>query len=114
MFLLLLDRGTVQKVIVLPKDPTTMEELTLEEVEVFRVCLCVSLDTSHQNDSTYYKLKHSFFHNLQTRVPVKTMKISSKRVSFYSTPMLQNLIHALLFSHNVTLQLQSSRCLWIQ
>uniref|UniRef100_A0A8C2KYJ5 Sema domain, immunoglobulin domain (Ig), short basic domain, secreted, (semaphorin) 3Ga n=1 Tax=Cyprinus carpio TaxID=7962 RepID=A0A8C2KYJ5_CYPCA len=31
------DRGTVQKVIVLPKDPTTMEELTLEEVEVFRV-----------------------------------------------------------------------------
>lgn len=33
------DRGTVQKVIVLPKDPSTMEELTLEEVEVFRVCL---------------------------------------------------------------------------
>uniref|UniRef100_A0A3Q4MK60 Sema domain, immunoglobulin domain (Ig), short basic domain, secreted, (semaphorin) 3Ga n=1 Tax=Neolamprologus brichardi TaxID=32507 RepID=A0A3Q4MK60_NEOBR len=33
------DRGTVQKVIVLPKDPTSMEELTLEEVEVFRV-LC--------------------------------------------------------------------------
>lgn len=33
------DRGTVQKVIVLPKDPTSMEELTLEEVEVFRVCL---------------------------------------------------------------------------
>lgn len=32
-----LDQGTVQKVIVLPKDPTTMEELTLEEVEVFRV-----------------------------------------------------------------------------
>ncbi|TKS76713.1 Semaphorin-3F Sema III/F [Collichthys lucidus] len=30
------DRGTVQKVIVLPKDPTSMEELTLEEVEVFR------------------------------------------------------------------------------
>uniref|UniRef100_A0A8C9S9D6 Sema domain, immunoglobulin domain (Ig), short basic domain, secreted, (semaphorin) 3Gb n=1 Tax=Scleropages formosus TaxID=113540 RepID=A0A8C9S9D6_SCLFO len=31
------DRGTVQKVIVLPKDPSTTEELTLEEVEVFRV-----------------------------------------------------------------------------
>uniref|UniRef100_A0A8C8IHM7 Sema domain-containing protein n=1 Tax=Oncorhynchus tshawytscha TaxID=74940 RepID=A0A8C8IHM7_ONCTS len=31
------DRGTVQKVIVLPKDPSTMEELTLEEVEVFRI-----------------------------------------------------------------------------
>lgn len=27
----------MQKVIVLPKDPTNMEELTLEEVEVFRV-----------------------------------------------------------------------------
>uniref|UniRef100_A0A8C7YFM1 Sema domain, immunoglobulin domain (Ig), short basic domain, secreted, (semaphorin) 3Ga n=1 Tax=Oryzias sinensis TaxID=183150 RepID=A0A8C7YFM1_9TELE len=47
------DRGTVQKVIVLPKDPTTMEELTLEEVEVFRVS------------------------------PVKTMKISSKRQQLY-------------------------------
>uniref|UniRef100_A0A3B4AJ67 Sema domain-containing protein n=1 Tax=Periophthalmus magnuspinnatus TaxID=409849 RepID=A0A3B4AJ67_9GOBI len=31
------DRGTVQKVIVLPKDPTSMEVLTLEEVEVFRL-----------------------------------------------------------------------------
>uniref|UniRef100_A0A8C7YHJ4 Sema domain, immunoglobulin domain (Ig), short basic domain, secreted, (semaphorin) 3Ga n=1 Tax=Oryzias sinensis TaxID=183150 RepID=A0A8C7YHJ4_9TELE len=48
------DRGTVQKVIVLPKDPTTMEELTLEEVEVFR-----------------------------SRAPVKTMKISSKRQQLY-------------------------------
>lgn len=33
----LLDKGTVQKVIVLPKDTTTTEELILEEVEVFRV-----------------------------------------------------------------------------
>uniref|UniRef100_A0A669CNU4 Sema domain, immunoglobulin domain (Ig), short basic domain, secreted, (semaphorin) 3Ga n=1 Tax=Oreochromis niloticus TaxID=8128 RepID=A0A669CNU4_ORENI len=48
------DRGTVQKVIVLPKDPTSMEELTLEEVEVFR-----------------------------TRAPVKTMRISSKRQQLY-------------------------------
>uniref|UniRef100_A0A671WKU5 Sema domain, immunoglobulin domain (Ig), short basic domain, secreted, (semaphorin) 3Ga n=1 Tax=Sparus aurata TaxID=8175 RepID=A0A671WKU5_SPAAU len=47
------DRGTVQKVIVLPKDPTSMEELTLEEVEVFRV------------------------------PAVKTMKISSKRQQLY-------------------------------
>lgn len=31
------DRGTVQKVIVLPKDTSTTEELILEEVEVFRV-----------------------------------------------------------------------------
>uniref|UniRef100_A0A8C2JVV9 Sema domain, immunoglobulin domain (Ig), short basic domain, secreted, (semaphorin) 3Ga n=1 Tax=Cyprinus carpio TaxID=7962 RepID=A0A8C2JVV9_CYPCA len=36
------DSGTVQKVIVLPKDPTTMEELTLEEVEVFRQQLYAS------------------------------------------------------------------------
>ncbi|KAI9515477.1 Semaphorin-3F [Dissostichus eleginoides] len=48
------DRGTVQKVIVLPKDPTSMEELTLEEVEVFR-----------------------------SRAAVKTMKISSKRQQLY-------------------------------
>ncbi|XP_020785624.1 semaphorin-3F-like [Boleophthalmus pectinirostris] len=48
------DRGTVQKVIVLPKDPTTMEVLTLEEVEVFR-----------------------------TRAAVKTMKLSSKRQQLY-------------------------------
>ncbi|XP_023675107.1 sema domain, immunoglobulin domain (Ig), short basic domain, secreted, (semaphorin) 3Gb isoform X2 [Paramormyrops kingsleyae] len=48
------DRGTVQKVIVLPKDPSTTEELTLEEVEVFR-----------------------------SSAPVKTMKISSKRQQLY-------------------------------
>ncbi|XP_040927311.1 semaphorin-3F-like isoform X2 [Betta splendens] len=48
------DQGTVQKIIVLPKDPTSMEELTLEEVEVFR-----------------------------SRAPVKTMKISSKRQQLY-------------------------------
>ncbi|KAJ8016381.1 hypothetical protein DPEC_G00006620 [Dallia pectoralis] len=48
------DRGTVQKVIVLPKDTSTTEELTLEEVEVFR-----------------------------TPVPIKTMKISSKRQQLY-------------------------------
>ncbi|KAJ3586125.1 hypothetical protein NHX12_012526 [Muraenolepis orangiensis] len=48
------DHGTVQKVIVLPKDPTNLEELTLEEVEVFR-----------------------------NRAAVKTMKISSKRQQLY-------------------------------
>ena len=31
------DRGTVQKVIVLPRDDLLTEELVLEEVEVFRV-----------------------------------------------------------------------------
>ncbi|XP_074927405.1 semaphorin-3F-like [Chelonoidis abingdonii] len=44
------DRGTVQKVVVLPKNPGILEELTLEEVEVFK-----------------------------TPVPVKTLWISSKR-----------------------------------
>uniref|UniRef100_A0A8D2LAP5 Semaphorin 3F n=1 Tax=Varanus komodoensis TaxID=61221 RepID=A0A8D2LAP5_VARKO len=34
------DRGTVQKVIVLPKDDTETEELMLEEVEVFKVRHC--------------------------------------------------------------------------
>ncbi|XP_030213620.1 semaphorin-3F [Gadus morhua] len=48
------DHGTVQKVIVLPKDPTNLEELTLEEVEVFR-----------------------------NKAAVKTMKISSKRQQLY-------------------------------
>ncbi|KAI4884071.1 hypothetical protein NFI96_030667, partial [Prochilodus magdalenae] len=45
------DRGTVQKVIVLPKDTSTTEELILEEVEVFRA-----------------------------PAPVKTLKMSSKRL----------------------------------
>uniref|UniRef100_A0A8C2FJV3 Sema domain, immunoglobulin domain (Ig), short basic domain, secreted, (semaphorin) 3Gb n=1 Tax=Cyprinus carpio TaxID=7962 RepID=A0A8C2FJV3_CYPCA len=36
------DRGTVQKVIVLPKDISTTEELVLEEVEVFKQQLYVS------------------------------------------------------------------------
>ena len=35
--LFIADRGTVQKVIVLPKDTASTEQLTLEEVEVFRV-----------------------------------------------------------------------------
>ncbi|KAM7134298.1 semaphorin-3F-like isoform 3-T3 [Macrochelys suwanniensis] len=48
------DRGTVQKVVVLPKDPGVLEELTLEEVEVFK-----------------------------TPVPVKTIWISSKRHQLY-------------------------------
>lgn len=48
------DRGTVQKVIVLPKDDLETEELMLEEVEVFKV-----------------------------PVPIKTMTISSKRQQLY-------------------------------
>ncbi|XP_073707240.1 semaphorin-3F-like [Garra rufa] len=46
------DRGTIQKVIVLPRDDLQTEELVLEEVEVFRV-----------------------------PTPITTMKISPKRVS---------------------------------
>lgn len=34
------DQGTVQKVIVLPKDDLETEELILEEVEVFKVSVC--------------------------------------------------------------------------
>ncbi|XP_060713901.1 semaphorin-3F isoform X2 [Tachysurus vachellii] len=48
------DRGTVQKVIVLPRDDLQTEELILEEVEVFKV-----------------------------PVPITTMKISSKRQQLY-------------------------------
>ncbi|ELK25040.1 Semaphorin-3F [Myotis davidii] len=48
------DRGTVQKVIVLPKDDQEMEELMLEEVQVFK-----------------------------DPAPVKTMTISSKRQQLY-------------------------------
>ena len=33
------DKGTVQKVIVLPRDDLQTEELVLEEVEVFKVSL---------------------------------------------------------------------------
>ncbi|TRY84738.1 hypothetical protein DNTS_027429 [Danionella cerebrum] len=48
------DKGTVQKVIVLPKDDLETEELVLEEVEVFKV-----------------------------PTPITTMKISSKRQQLY-------------------------------
>lgn len=41
--LFFVDRGTVQKVIVLPKDTSTTEELTLEEVEMFRVMTIITI-----------------------------------------------------------------------
>ncbi|KAJ6655311.1 hypothetical protein lerEdw1_005503 [Lerista edwardsae] len=53
------DQGTVQKVIVLPQEHGVLEELTLEEVEVFRV--------SEQ----------------RAPAPVKTLWISSKRQQLY-------------------------------
>uniref|UniRef100_A0A8C6U9N0 Sema domain, immunoglobulin domain (Ig), short basic domain, secreted, (semaphorin) 3Fa n=1 Tax=Neogobius melanostomus TaxID=47308 RepID=A0A8C6U9N0_9GOBI len=39
------DRGTVQKVIVLPRDDLLTEELVLEEVEVFKVCPFILTDS---------------------------------------------------------------------
>ncbi|XP_023659911.1 semaphorin-3F-like [Paramormyrops kingsleyae] len=53
------DRGTVQKVIVLPRDDLQTEELLLEEVEVFKV-----------------------------PTPITTMKISSKRQQLYVTSVV--------------------------
>lgn len=38
----LADRGTVQKVIVLPRDDMETEELMLEEIEVFKVGVVLS------------------------------------------------------------------------
>lgn len=38
-----IDKGTVQKVIVLPRDDLQTEELVLEEVEVFKVSFFFSL-----------------------------------------------------------------------
>ncbi|KAM3878221.1 semaphorin-3F [Diretmus argenteus] len=53
------DKGTVQKVIVLPRDDLQTEELVLEEVEVFKV-----------------------------PTPITTMKISSKRQQLYVSSMV--------------------------
>lgn len=41
------DKGTVQKVIVLPRDDLQTEELVLEEVEVFKVSFDCSLSLCH-------------------------------------------------------------------
>lgn len=43
MCILSADKGTVQKVIVLPRDDLLTEELVLEEVEVFKVSFCQAL-----------------------------------------------------------------------
>uniref|UniRef100_A0A8C5S1C2 Semaphorin 3F n=1 Tax=Laticauda laticaudata TaxID=8630 RepID=A0A8C5S1C2_LATLA len=42
------DRGTVQKVIVLPKDDLETEELMLEEVEVFKLCQYLNVTMPQQ------------------------------------------------------------------
>lgn len=57
------DKGTVQKVIVLPRDDLQTEELVLEEVEVFKVSF-YSLSSSYFTPS--YLLRSLFWlcHNL--------------------------------------------------
>lgn len=60
------DKGTVQKVIVLPKDDLQTEELVLEEVEVFKVGfkLILSLFPLQQfSDLLDRLLLHFFFFN---------------------------------------------------
>lgn len=83
---LLSDQGTVQKVIVLPQEHGVLEELTLEEVEVFRVSDQKNLDSvpssccpTHSHLSLFQVLISLL--NLQVPAPVKTLRISSKRVS---------------------------------
>ena len=89
------DKGTVQKVIVLPRDDLQTEELVLEEVEVFKVhflffhslSCTVSLSLS-LTLPVLLLLSLSWCHTVlitcslfQVPTPITTMKISSKRVS---------------------------------
>lgn len=87
------DKGTVQKVIVLPRDDLLTEELVLEEVEVFKVSFCQALTCLLF--ASYLPVSFSFvamtfnsqFHYLfpvKVPTPITTMKISSKRVSLVS------------------------------
>lgn len=62
----LADRGTVQKVIVLPRDDMETEELMLEEIEVFKVragpscsCHCLSLAQPCPNSTPCLQLAPS-------------------------------------------------------
>lgn len=85
------DKGTVQKVIVLPRDDLQTEELVLEEVEVFKVGLLsyflffsntplIFLDYLLHNILMSYSQQLVFF-PVKVPTPITTMKISSKRVS---------------------------------
>ena len=93
------DRGTVQKVIVLPRDDLQTEELVLEEVEVFKVSIVVLVQSScfcpecifHLSVTEKYHFHYSvpahvkvFTASLQVPTPITTMKISSKRVSCFA------------------------------
>lgn len=88
------DKGTVQKVIVLPRDDLQTEELVLEEVEVFKVSfyfpllLYICLPSCHNIlvVSVLLLRRHCTHNNffllpIKVPTPITTMKISSKRVS---------------------------------
>ncbi|KAF3856213.1 hypothetical protein F7725_016936 [Dissostichus mawsoni] len=91
------DRGTVQKVIVLPRDDLQTEELVLEEVEVFKsmnsFSLCLYIVYVHcvgflrlkylTEYSLSARLKLLITVSLQVPTPITTMKISSKRQQLY-------------------------------
>lgn len=84
--ILFTDRGTVQKVIVLPRDDLQTEELVLEEVEVFRVrpsslTFCVSRYKFSNCVNMLFKFLNVLLSLLQVPTPITTMKISPKRVS---------------------------------
>lgn len=69
------DKGTVQKVIVLPKDDLQTEELVLEEVEVFKVGkrLLSSLNLLQHSSDLMDHLLHKVM-----------MMSSSQKLVFYS------------------------------
>lgn len=76
------DKGTVQKVIVLPRDDLQTEELVLEEVEVFKVGFeLVFLNFTISFDITMSYSQQPVFFPVKVPTPITTMKISSKRVS---------------------------------
>lgn len=108
------DKGTVQKVIVLPRDDLQTEELVLEEVEVFKVScyyfvyLPVSLSliqflppmpfsyfvsVSMSLALTMKTVLTVIISSIKVPTPITTMKISSKRVSVSAQPFLNLCSH---------------------
>lgn len=93
MCVLSADKGTVQKVIVLPRDDLLTEELVLEEVEVFKVSFCQALyalmcllfapclPVSFSFVAMTFNSRLHYFFPVKVPTPITTMKISSKRVS---------------------------------
>lgn len=90
MCILSADKGTVQKVIVLPRDDLLTEELVLEEVEVFKVSFCQALTcllfasylpVSFSFVAMTFNSRLHYLFPVKVPTPITTMKISSKRVS---------------------------------